>query len=245
MSQTALTTGSSLSAETKTALGLLKDTIGQMEREALTLDEISRCNAHQNPFENPARAYSRQIEGQLKYYQDRWNLSYGDNEFGAIYVPRPQGYCKTLLIVPAHFAGPEDIFGKWKSEAKFGVWKWDDAKSLNYLIPNDRRRLGHYALLHSGRQEADIGLQNYSWDANFRDRIEMMRVTETLLWEDQYFTEHKEHIDDKTTVTLTGSRDVDGYAVRVRWDPDSRLFYVNRCRTQLADPNLCSRAVSL
>src|SRR3989344_6044145 len=226
MSTNAPTTGSSLCAETKRALGLLGDTIAQMESEALSRDELSRCNAHQDPFENAAKAYSRQIEAQLKYYRERWLLSYGDNEFGSIYVPRPQGYLKTILVLPSYFAGPEDVFSRWKREAKFGVWKWDDDKSLNDLIPNDRRRLGHYALLHSGRQEADIELQNRSWEDNFRDGVEMMRATEALLFEDQHYTEHKKHIDPEATATLTGSLCVDGFAVEVRWDPGLSLFCV-------------------
>ena len=245
MSTTALTTGSTLPAETKKALRLLGDTIAQMESEALSLDELSRCNAHQDPFENAAKAYSRQIEAQLKYYRERWLLSYGDNEFGSIYVPRPKGYLKTILVLPSYFAGPEDVFSKWKSEAKFKVWKWDESKSLNHLIPNDRRRLGHYALLHGGRQEADVELQNRSWEDNFRDRVEMMRATEALLFEDQHYTEHKKHIDPEATATLTGSLDVDGDAVVVYWRPDNEKFYVYGYDLQDAGPDLRSRAVSL
>lgn len=242
MSKNALTTGSSLRAETKKALGLLKDTITQVESDALSLDELSRCNAHQNPFENAAKAYSRQIENQLKYYRDRWGFSHTDTEFGSLHIPHPRGYCKTLLILSQELVGPEDVFSRWISEKKFDVWKWDSAKSLNDLIPNDRRLIGHYALLHSGRQEGDAELKNCSWEQNIRERRETMRATECFLWEDQFYTEHKEHTDNKDTVTLTSSRDVGGCAVRTYWYPVNRKFCVSRSRIQDVFSDLCARA---
>lgn len=238
-----LTTGSSLCAETKKALGLLEDTIKQLRSEAMSLDELSRHNSHQLAYEDTAKAYSRQIETKLKYFRDRWELAYKDEEFGGLYVPRPSGYCKTLLIVPADFVGPEYIFSKWVSEAKFGVNKYTD-KSLNDFVPNDRRQLGHYALLHSGRQVADDELKNRSWEKNIADRKETMRLIEVLLWEDVFFAETKEHIDPDT-ITLTSSRDADGSVDSVSWDRFYSELYVDWYSSQEAYPGLRARAVSL
>lgn len=241
MSTQALTTGSSLCVESQSVLGLLKDTAGQVLSGAKTLDEWSRFNAGQEPFKNAAKAYSNQIEAQLKYFRDRWGFAYGDLEFGGLYVPRPSGYCKTLLIVPKDLTGPEDIFGKWVAGKKFDTYKYTD-KSLNDFVPNDKRRLGHYALLHSGRQEADVELKGRSWEQNQVDRKEMMRLTEVLLWEDVFFTETKEHIDLET-VTLTGSRDVGGDVASVHWSRGSRGLCVDWYCSLGADPNLRAREV--
>lgn len=243
MSKNALTTGSSLCAETDKALGVLEDTIKQLRMESLSLDELSRCNSKQNPFENVAKAYSDQIEKQLKYFRDRWGFAYGDEEFGKLYVPQPSGYCKTLLIVPAEFTGPEDIFGKWVAEKKFDAYKYTD-RSLNDFVPNDRRHLGHYALLHSGQQVADDALQNRSWEQNVADRKETMRLIEVLLWEDEFFSETKEHIDPET-VTLSSSRNADGGVASVNWSRGRRRVYVDWYFPQVADPCLRARAVSL
>jgi hypothetical protein len=243
MSTQARTTGSSLCAETKKALGLLEDTIKQIRTEGMSLDELSRHNAHQLAYEDAAKAYSQQIETQLKYFRDRWGFTYVDGEFGALYVPRPFAYCKTLLIIPKDIVGPEDIFGKWVAEKKFGTYKYTD-KSLNDFVPNDKRRLGHYALLHSGRQEADDELKSRSWEQNQTDRIEAMRLTEVLLFEDVFFTEMKEHIDPDTA-TLTSSRDADGDVPCVSWNRDLGKLYVGYCIPQDANPDLRARAVSL
>lgn len=240
-----LTTGSSLRADEKKALSLLKHTVTQLESEAITLDELSRFNAHQSPFENASKAYSTQIEKQLKYFRDRWGFAHSDEEFGGLYVPRPSGYCKTLLIVPRDLSGPEDIFGKWIAEKKFEVSKYTD-NSLSDLVPNDKRRLGHYALLHGGQQVADDVLKNRSWEQNNRgaDALETMRLTEVLLFEDVFFTETKGHIDPDTA-TLTGSRGGDGLVPRVRWRRRNRELDVNWYFSQYADPTLRARAVSL
>ena len=237
------TTGSSLCAETKKALRLLRHQLGMLESEAISLDQLSRGNSLQNPFENAAKAYSNQIEKKLKYFRNRWGFAYGDEEFGGLYVPCPSGYCKTLLIMPQDLTGPEDIFRKWGAEKKFDVAKYTD-KSLNDFVPNDRRRLGHYALLHSGRQEADEELKNRSWEQNRVDRKETMRLSEVLLWEDELYTEKKEHIDPDTA-TQTGSLDADGHVPRVHWDRDDRELYVHWYDRQHAAPGLRARAVSL
>ncbi len=237
------TTGSSLCAETKKTLRLLGHQFRLLESDSLTLDELSRCNERQNPFENAAQAYSSQIEKLLKYFRDRWRLSCSDEEFGGIFVPRPQGYCKTILIVHADLTGPEDIFGKWTTEQKFSVCKYTD-KLLNDVVPNDRRRLGHYALLHSGRQVADEELKEKSWETNVRDRRETMRLTEALLFEDMFFTETQEHIDPETA-TLTSSRYSDGGVASVCWYRGNREVSVHWYRPQYAYPGLRARAVSL
>lgn len=237
------TTGSSLCAETKKALRLLGHQLRLLESDAMTLDELSRGNERQNPFENAARAYSNSIEKFLKYFRDRWGFTYGDEEFGGIFVPRPQGYSKTLLVVPQEFAGPEDVFSRWVSEKKFNVRKYTD-KSLNDVVPNDRRRLGHYALLHSGRRDADEELKNKSWEDNIRAKRETMRLTEALLWEDVFFTEAKEHIDPET-VTQSSSRFSDGSVASVYWDRGGRLVYVVWYYPRYAGPLLRARAVSL
>lgn len=238
-----LITGSSLCAETKKALGLLEDTIKQLRSEAMSLDELSRHNAHQRAYEDMAKAYSRQIDTQLKYFRDRWGFAYTDEEFGGLYVPRPFGYCKTLLVVPSDLTGPEDIFGKWVAEGKFAVSKYTD-KPLNEVVLNDRRRSGHYALLHSGRQKSDVELQNRSWKQNIADRKETMRLTEVLLWEDILFTETKEHIDPDT-VTLTSSRGAGGDVAGVRWRRGDDEWYVDGYSPRDARPGLRARAVSL
>lgn len=238
-----LTTGSPLCAETKKALRLLKHQLSLLESDVMTLDELSRGNARQNPFENAAQAYSTQIEKRLRYFRDRWGFGYTDDEFGGLYVPRPSGYCKNLLIVPADFVGPEYIFSKWVSEAKFSVYKYTD-QSLNDYVPNDRRRFGHYALLHSGRQVADDELKNRSWEQNIADRKETMRLIEVLLWEDVFFTETKEHIDPNTT-TLSSSRYVDGGVAGVSWVRGFGKLCVSWCDPQSVSPILRARAVSL
>lgn len=243
MSTQALSTSSYLCAETEKALGLLGDTTTQVRTGAISLDALSRFNAHQNPFENAAKAYSKQIETQLKYFRDRWGFAYSDEEFGGLYVPRPSGYSKTLLINPKDLTGPEDIFSKWVAEGKFSTYKYTD-KSLNDFVPNDRRRLGHYALLHSGRREADEELKNRSWEQNLADRKETMRLTETLLWEDVFFTETKEHVDPDT-ITLTSSRVVVGGVAGVRWDRDDGEVGVGWCSPRRAGPGLRARAVFL
>lgn len=240
---TTLTTGSSLCAETKMAFRLLGHQLRLLESEALSLDELSRGNARQNPFENAAKAYSSQIEKLLKYFRDRWGFAYSDEEFGGIFVPRTYGYCKTLLINPQEFAGPEDVFNRWVSETRFSVCKYTD-KSLNDLVPNDRRRLGHYALLHSGRQESDEELKNRSWEDNIKAGQETMRLTEALLWEDVFFTETKEHIDPET-FTQTSSRNSDGRVAGVLCNRDDRKVCVYWYSPQSAYPNLRARAVSL
>ena len=242
-----LTTGSSLCADEKKALSLLKHTVTQLESEAITLDELSRFNAHQSPFENTSRPYSKQIEGFQKYFQDRWNFKCGDAEMGGLYVPRPRGYCKTLLILPPAkvIAGMDDICAKWRSEKKFSVWTFADG-ALNEKVRNDRRHLGMYALLHKGERDADEELRNRSFEQNREDGLlvqiarteETMRATEVLLFEDFYFLKTGEHLDPRTA-TITSSLDSDGYAVFVLWND---YVYVNQYDVQFASPNWASRA---
>jgi len=234
-----LTTGSSLCAQTKAALGLLIDTATQLRDEALSLDELSRCNAHQHPFENSSRAYSRQIEEFQRDMQERWGFKCTDAEIGGLHVPHPRGYCKTLLILPPAgiIAGPEDICAKWRAEKKFNVLTFADGE-LNAKIPNDRRHLGMYALLHKGERDADDELRSYSFEKARGEGVETMRATELLYFEDCNFRKKKVHLDPQTA-TITGSLDGDGYAVGVYWYD---LVHVNQFGVQNADPNYGPRA---
>lgn len=242
-----LPTGSSLCADERKALSLLKHTVIQLESEAITLDELSRFNAHQSPFENTARPYSNQIEGFQKYFQDRWNFKCSDSEMGGLYVPRPRGYCKTLLILPPAkvIAGMENICAKWRDEKKFNVWTFADG-ALNEKVQNDRRHFGMYALLHKGARDADEELRNRSFEQNRDDGLlvqiarteETMRGTEVLFFEDFYFLKNGEHIDPKTA-TITSSLSFDGRAVGVDW---SGRVDVGQCDVQDADPSWASRA---
>lgn len=228
-----LTTGSSLCAETQSVLGLLIDTATQIRDEALSLDELSRCNSHQNPFENPARAYSRQIEEFQKDMQDRWNFKCTDAEMGGLYVPRPRGYCKTLLVLPPAriIAGMEDICAKWRVEQKFNVCTFADGK-LNEKVPNDRRHLGMYALLHKGSRIADEELRNQSFEYSQNKGIERLRGVEVLYFWDFNFRKTGEHLDPQTA-TITSSLDSGGYAVCVYWNGG---VYVSQCGVRDADP---------
>lgn len=218
MSVNTLTTGSSLCAETQKALGLLEDTVKQLRTEALSLDELSRCNAHQHPFENAAKAYSKQIEEHMRFMQDRWDFTCNEEEIGRLYVPRPRGHCKTLLILPPArvIAGPEHLCAKWREENKFKVWTFADGK-LNECVPNDRRHLCMYALLHRGGRDADKELRNRSFEQNQNEGVETMRAVEVLYFEDFNFRSTGEHLDPDT-VTTTGSLTSDGRAVGVYWD---------------------------
>lgn len=242
-----LTTGGSLSAQTKAALGLLIDTATQIRDEALSLDELSRCNSHQHPFEISSRAYSRQIEEFQRDFQDRWSFKCNDVEMGNLYVPRPRGYCKTLLVLPPArvIAGMETLCAKWRGEKKFNVWMFADGK-LNECVPNDRRHLGMYALLHKGARDADEELRGRSFEQNRDDgklfqianTNDAMRGVEVLFFEDFNFRKKEEHLDPNTA-TITSSLSSGGYAVDVRWYGRVR---VGRCDVQDADPDWASRA---
>ena len=226
-------TGSSLCAETKKALRLLKDTIGQMESEAISLDELSRCNAHQNPFDEAARPYSNQIEEHVRHLRDRWGFECTDAEIGSLWVPRPRGYCKTLLILPPDrvIAGMEDICAKWRKEGKFNVWTFADGK-LNEKVPNDRRHLGMYALLHKGGRDADEELRGQSFEKSQNNSLERLRGIEVLYFEDFNFRKTGEHLDPQTA-TITSSLGSGGYAVGVYWSGRVR---VDQCAVQDAYP---------
>jgi len=239
MSTNAPTTGSSLCAETKRALGLLKDTISQMESEAMTLDELSRCNSHQNPFENASKTYSKQIEEQVQHLRDRWGFKCTDAEISALYVPHPRGQCKTLLVMPPGkvVAGMENLCAKWREEKKFKVWTFADGE-LNLKVRNDRRHLGMYALLHGGGRDADEELRNRSFEQNQNDGVETLRGVEVLYFEDLNFLKTGEHLDPHTA-TITGSLDSGGFAVYVGWDGG---VSVRRCHVQGAGPNYGGRA---
>lgn len=240
MSKNTPTTGSPLCAETKKALGLLKDTISQLEAEALTLDELSRCNAHQNPFgENTAKAYSKQIEKFQQIFRDRWNYTCSDAEIGGLYVPRPRGYSKTLLVMPPAkvIAGMEDICIKWRQENKFPLWTFADGK-LNERVPNDRRHKGMYALLHKGEREADKELLGTSFEGACNSDYDFMRGTEVLFFEDCQFQETGEHNNHQTT-TITSSLDSGGSAVGVGWFGE---VYVDLYGVRDALPNIGPRA---
>ena len=210
-----LPTGSSLCAETRKALSLLKHQIGLLESEAVTLDELSRFGSRQNPFENASKAYSNQIEAFKKDFQERWEWKCTDAEIGGLYVPCPRGYCKTLLVLPPAkvIAGPETLCAKWRAENKFTVWTFADG-ALNEKIRNDRRHLGMYALLHKGGCDADAELRNYSWERAQNEGIETMRATEVLYFEDVNLRRKEEYLDPES-VTITASLDSDGYAVDV------------------------------
>lgn len=212
-----LTTGSSLCAETKKALSLLKHQIGLLESEAMTLDELSRSNARQNPFDTVARPYSNQIEEHVRHLQDRWNFKCGDAEIGGLHVPRPRGYCKTLLVLPpaSVIAGMENICAKWREENKFNVLTFADGQ-LNEKVPNDRRHMGMYALLHKGGRDADGELRNYSFEKAHGEGIERMRGVEVLYFEDFNFRKTGEHLGPGSG-TITSSLDSAGFAVVVYW----------------------------
>ncbi len=234
-----LPTGSSLCAETRKALSLLKHQIGLVESEAVTLDELSRFGSRQNPFENESKAYSSQIEAFQRDFKDllEWNCT--DAEIGGLYVPRPRGYCKTLLVLPPAkvIAGPETLCAKWRAEKKFTVWTFADG-ALNEKIRNDRRHLGMYALLHKGGRDADAELRNYSWERAQSDSIETMRATEVLYFEDVNFRRKEEHLDPES-VTITSSLDSDGYAVNVNWYGNVN---VNQYDVRHANPSYGPRA---
>ena len=240
------TTGSSLSAETKKAFRLLGHQLRLLESEALTLDELSRSNERQNPFENAAKAYSKQIELFLQDFQDRWRFKCSDDEIGGLYVPRPRGYCKTLLVLPPAriIASMETICAKWREEKKFNFWTFADG-ALNEKVPNDRRHRGMYALLHKGGRDADEELRNRSFEQNRDDgqlvkiahTEDTMRGVEVLFFEDCNFRKMKEHLDPQTA-TITSSL-VSGGAVGVGWDCYVR---VHQCGVQDALPCWASRA---
>ncbi|MEK7170417.1 MAG: hypothetical protein AAB767_03960 [Patescibacteria group bacterium] len=241
------TTGSSLSAETKKAFRLLGHQLRLLESEALTLDELSRSNERQNPFENAAKAYSKQIELFLQDFQDRWKFKCNDTEIGGLYVPRPRGYCRPLLILPPAriIAGPETICAKWLEEKKFNVWTFADG-ALNEKVPNDRRHRGMYALLHKGSRDADEELRSRSFEQNRDDgqlvkiahTEDAMRGVEVLFFEDCNFRKTGEPLDPQTA-TITSSLDSDGFAVYVYWRD---RVSVNRYDVQYAGPCWASRA---
>lgn len=245
---TTLPTGSSLCPDEIKALSLLKHTIGQIGSGAITLDELSRFNAHQSPFEDVARPYSKQIEGFQQYFQDRWDFKCSDAEMGALYVPRPRGYCKTLLVLPPAkvIAGSENICAKWRKENKFKVWTFTDG-ALNEKVKNDRRHLGMYALLHKGTRDADEELRNRSFAQNRDDGLlvqiarteDTMRATEVLFLEDFNFLKTGEHLDPHT-MTITSSLVSDGNVVYVLWDGGE--VNVGRYDVRDASPDWASRA---
>ena len=218
---------------------MLKHQIGLLESEAMTLDELSRSNAHQNPFENPARAYSAQIEAFQKDMQDRWKFRCTDAEIGLLHVPSPRGNCKTLLILPpgSVIAGMENICAKWREEGKFNVLTFADGK-LNEKVPNDRRHLGMYALLHKGGRDADEESLGQSFTVSQGKGLERMRGVEVLYFEDFHFRNTGEHLDHPGG-TITSSLDSDGDAVRVGW---RGRVDVGQCDVQDARPGWGPRA---
>lgn len=242
---TTLTTGGSLCADT--VLGLLGDINSQVRTRAISLDELSRFSQHQNPFENASKAYSKQIEEFQRDFQDRWSFRCTDAEIGSLHVPRPRGYCKTLLVLPPArvIAGMETICAKWRAEQKFNVWTFADGK-LNEKVPNDRRHIGMYALLHKGTRDADEELRNRSFEQNRDDGLlmkiahtdETMRGVEVLFFKDFNFRKTEEHIDPDSG-TITSSLDSGGGAVCVNW---GGWVDVGQFDVQSANPRWASRA---
>ncbi len=149
---------------------------------------------------------------------ERWRQTYKfyfdtDPNFSSLKIPFAQGK-RTRLIIELQDIKIEQIL-KAHSAKGIKIWRWTD-EDLDTLV-NFNERTGLHAVRVLDGADSDEAWRNLPADFFREENLATETLNERLLHGLDFFSEKKEHLDQRTGTIGAGSRCVGGHVPHVDW----------------------------
>jgi hypothetical protein len=154
-------------------------------------------------------------------WEDRWK-----RDLSGLWIPERQEGFDRLLVIPQGLRNSQ----AYDRLGTLGIttWRYQENQDtiFNARVPNQ-----DYAVWVRDRQEADEEHQNKSYNDCVLAMLNGITLLERLVFEEDWWLQHKSHLDESNATLCSGSRYADGHVPRVLWyDGEVRVrwSYVNR-----------------
>ncbi len=212
--------------------GVFKDFFRQVDDGSLTLDMLKGFVAHRQVRRfHFADTQDTLYKSHRTKWEDRWK-----RDLSGLWIPEHQEGFDRLLVMPQGMT-TNKAFDRLTA-AGIPVWRYTDNLNITFSA---RLANADYAVWVRDRQEADEEWKEKSANDALAAFVNGITLPERLVFEEDYFLETGNHLDEQNITLCSGSRSPGGNVPVVCWLVDEVL--VRWCEARGALGNLRCREV--